>query len=310
MKILAFGWWKNSGNIGDEAIYLGVRELFKEHEIISLPSFIFRKPFKTLKEYATIFDNADLVMMTGGTPIYDYDHLLRTFHMLLPKLLNKPFVLFGIGVKPLHSYVGRSLVRKLVDMADKISVRDPISARILKAIGIRKECKVTGDSAMVLKSQSFKFDKKGFVAICPRRLSIDYKKHYHQQLSNDQIRTIRKKFKRMIEEEWGEKIVLPFHTDHYDDDLKEAEMLGLTNYHKLLIKDPRQMLYLISKSRKVIGMRLHSLIFAFISGVDFETILYDIKIKGFLQLIETSTKNEIIKQIRDEAKSVVDLVKN
>jgi len=108
----------------------------------------------------------------------------------------------------------------------------------------------------------------------------------------------------------GEKIVLPFHTDHYDDDLKEAEMLGLTNYQKLLIKDPRQMLYLISKSRKVTGMRLHSLIFAFISGVGFETILYDIKNKRISPTNRNKHKNEIIKQIRDEAKSVADLVKN
>lgn len=308
MKILAFGWWKDSGNIGDEAIYLGIKELFKGCEVMALPTLRFRKPFRTFREYMRVFNEANLIMMTGGTPIYDYDHLLRIFLMSLPKLCNKPFVLFGIGVKPIHSWIGKSLIRKLVSIADRISVRDPISKRILEGIGVKKECIVTGDSAMVLRGKEFNFNKKGFIAVCPRRLSLDYKKHYHQKLSGKQIKRIREKFKRIVENEEGEKLTLIFHTGHYDDDVREAEEIGL-NYEKLIIKDPKKVLHLIAKSKKVIGTRLHSLIFAYMNNVDFKTIIYDVKIKGFLELIETYSKDEIISRINEEAKSVLDLAK-
>jgi len=76
---------------------------------------------------------ADACILTGGTPIYDYDHASRIIHCRLPRLLGKELICFGIGVKPVRSFHGKRLVRWLLKDAAAVSTRDPSSERELIA---------------------------------------------------------------------------------------------------------------------------------------------------------------------------------
>ena len=73
---------------------------------------------------------------------------------------------------------------------------------------------------------------------------------------------------------------------------------------------PEQALYLVSKASKVVGLLLHSLIFAYMQNVPFETYQYDVKISGFQQLIQNYSLNEIKNRILNAATSLTSLEKS
>ena len=96
MKILIFGGWFGSKNLGDDAILIGIRKMFEnlfpESKIIAQsidpnytsltcgveainlysPLEIFKNPQKF-----KFYSDFDLIIISGGTPFYDYDHLNR-----------------------------------------------------------------------------------------------------------------------------------------------------------------------------------------------------------------------------------------
>lgn len=292
MKILCWGWWKNSGNLGDVAIWHGIRKLFHNHRLYTMPS--------GWRNRLQAINSVDLVMVTGGTPFFDYGHLQRTIHVLMPKILRKPLVLFGVGMKPIETLKGRLLIRKLIEHANLITVRDPVTKTMMQNLGVKKEITVTGDSSMVLQPEKVPCKYHDFVLAVPRHLSLDYKRHYHQKLSATQIEIVKKWMRARLE---GETVVwMPFHADHYDDDMKIINELNQANQPVIRKKlSPEHTLYLISKATKVVGLRLHSLILSYMQNVKFETYPYDVKISGFQQLIQNYSLNEMKNRILNAA---------
>jgi len=310
IKILAFGWWQNSNNIGDRAIFEGIKKIFQKCEILMLPKLKL-KSIKGLYAFYKIIRSVDLVLVTGGTPLYDYNHFYRFLLIILPKILSKPVVFFGVGVKPIDSRIGKFLIKYLVNKADMISVRDPLSKKLLKKLGVKKEIKVTGDSAIMLTPKNFSFPYNDFTIIVPRCLSSNYKKHFHQKLNKYEINKIKKWLKSKILFTKNKIIYIPFNSNHYDDD-----MPWINEFNKIcpsiIIKNNisvQEMLFIFSKAKNVIGLRLHSLIFAFMQNVPFETYSYDIKIDGFLELSKTKEINKIKKDILEEKEKILSLLK-
>ncbi|MCD6530088.1 polysaccharide pyruvyl transferase family protein [Candidatus Bathyarchaeota archaeon] len=300
MKILCWGWWKDSGNLGDIAIWHGIQKIFRDHQLYTLPS--------TQIDRFRLIQKVDMVMVTGGTPLYDYGHLGRTLNFLMPKMMRKPLVLFGVGMKLIKSRKGRMLIRRLIESADFITVRDPITKKMMKNLGVKKDIQVTGDSAMVLKPKKVPFSNSDFVLSVPRYLSLDYKRHYHDQMTIYEIETVKKWFYDRIKEE-DDVIWMPFHTNHYDDDLKIIRELNRNSRPVITQKlTPEETLYIIEKAKKVIGLRLHSLIFAYMRGIPFETYPYDMKIIGFQRLIENWSIQEIKNRIWDSAKQILESI--
>lgn len=299
MNILVFGGWFNSGNLGDKAILEGIKKLFSPHTVTTLPDINLYKMHKSLP----YFKCADVVLMTGGTPFYDYNNLRRFIKMVLPHITNKKLILFGVGTKLLKKPVSKQVIRYLVNHSHSVYVRDPITKSIFKKIGINKHIEVTGDSAFALKKKDVKFNGGG-VAVCPRKLSRNYKKHYHEKLNVGQVR---QRFFEMVSEDKRKQYLIPFHTEEYDNDLEEME---LYDHGEPLLDSytPREMLGLLSNMEHVYGLRLHSLIMSFMVDVPFSTIDYDIKIKGFKKLIASYSKDEILKNILEARNHVLEVL--
>jgi polysaccharide pyruvyl transferase WcaK-like protein len=322
LRILTFGGWFGSENIGDSAILIGLKEILQitvpDAELTALSinpeytkktcdvlSVRLQSPRNLLnrtvrEKYWTIFRDSDVYILTGGTPIYDYGHMSRIIHLGIPNLQRKVLICFGIGVKPLKTPHGRRLVSRLLSNASLISARDRSSQRTLSNL-LGRKISLIGDTALYMEPAKRReaepiLDKIGrdrpIVAFCPRHLSLREKWHYHEPLTMSdiwKIRHIQAKTADHLNRKGYNLVFIPFHKVGIDNDYTEIEkirMLMKTEQTTVLKEDltPQVMMKLLGYMELVIGLRLHSLVFAAAMGTPFSSISYDTKIVGFIEM--------------------------
>lgn len=310
MNILVYGGWFGSGNLGDEAILQGVKQIIQrklpEANLTALsinPEYTYeqtgvrgekiespRTLLKNRDRYLKLFKRADAHLLTGGTPFYDYGHLSRIVHLGLPALSTRKVYCFGVGSKPITTLKGRQITRMLLKNTAIISTRDSISKQILQPLSgkLAKPITVTGDSALILdpvKSQK----EQGHILFCTRRLTENHKILFHQEVDRATINRVRHMqaiaADRLIRD--GYRIsFMPFHCNAPDDDREEIRIIrNLMRSEADLLPRPEgisEALEIMGASTLVVGLRLHSLILASLQGIPFITVDYDIKISGFM----------------------------
>lgn len=317
MKILIYGGWFGSRNLGDEAILQGITRLIKqrlpEAELTALsidPEYTEahsgihaeqiespRTLLRNRERYLALFSETDVHLLTGGTPFYDYGHLSRMIHMGLPALNRRRVICFGVGSKPITTLMGREITRMLLKNASIISTRDVISKQILQPLTgtLVKPVTVTGDSALALDSVE-STRKNNHVLFCPRRLTETHKVLYHQKIDQPVINRIRHMQARTADHliELGYNVsFMPFHCVQPDDDIEEIRIIkNLMHSEPDTLqrpKDTTQALEIIGQATIIVGLRLHSLILASMQGTPHVSIDYDIKIQGFMEHVNSES---------------------
>ena len=313
MRLLVFGGWFGSRNLGDDAILVGLREIMKRaipgaeitalstdpdytRQVCGVDAVKLQSPRDLLRNreaYLAAFREADAVVVTGGTPIYDYGHVSRAIHMGLPAAQGKPLILFGVGAKPLRSAQGRGITRLLLRGASAISARDQYSRRVLAQL-TPQPVTVTGDSGLFVEPETTQVRlTRPAVVIAPRLLSANYRAHYHAELSQVDINKIRHMVARAADaltEEGLNVYFTPFHTMRSDDDtLETTRIVNLMRNReaKALGRplSPGEAHTILDSADLVIGLRLHSLVLAATAGIPTATVDYDPKVRGFMEMV-------------------------
>jgi len=326
VRLLVFGGWYGSRNLGDDAILIGLREIMSEAlpeaELVALStdpahtkrtcgvsSVRLQSPrsftgHEARGRYVEAFRGADACILSGGTPIYDYDHISRCLHLGAPYILGKRVVFFGVGAKPITSVRGLHLLRFLLKKARLVSARDLPSKLILGDLTTAR-VRLTGDSALFMRPSgdpTNHLEKAGVdaakevAAICPRVLSTSHTLHYHDENTLEAINGIRHSVAAVADhllEEGFEVLFTPMHCVPPDDDRREIRRIrGMMKGRgsKILPGElsPQEAMSLLGRMSLVVGLRLHSLIFAASQGVPITSIGYDSKIRGFMDLAGVS----------------------
>ena len=311
MNILVFGGWFGSGNLGDEAILQGVNKIFTEKipevRLIALstnPKYTFeqtgvravqiespKKFVYKINRYLKLFREVDAHILSGGTPFYDYSHISRLIHMGLPAFKNRKVFCFGVGCKPINTLKGRKITSLILKNTAMISTRDTPSKQILQSLFWREyqPITVTGDSSLMLNPVKVGREN-GFILFCPRRLNVNNRTLYHQELDEatiNKIRLLQANLADLFIEEGYKVSFIPFHCVLPDDDREEInEICKLMRHNAELLprpKNTKEALEVIGKAYLLVGLRLHSLILASLQGTPFVSINYDIKINGFMR---------------------------
>ncbi len=242
------------------------------------------------------FSHADVILVTGGTPLYDYDHLSRLIHMGLARR-EAPLACFGVGAKRIESPHGRWLTRRLL-LRTRISVRDKISKRRIEGI-TGGPVNLTGDSALFVEPaprgtvqvllEKMGIERGQIAMICPRALSASNRAHYHDHITQLQIESIRIGLARAADKlsEAGYIVVfLPMHIASTDDDLAEIGSIRgsmiMPSHFLAKTLEPHAAAAFLGSASIVVGLRLHSLILAASQGVPVVSVGYDEKIRGFM----------------------------
>jgi polysaccharide pyruvyl transferase CsaB len=309
LKIVISGFY-GLDNIGDEAILATIVDILKkELDDPRLTVFSF-SPTKTSSTYDVnslyrgwrrdnwkkikAIKNADLVISGGGGLLQDV-YPTRVISgplpyylliVLIAKLLRKKVMFFSQGIGPVETSYGKWLMRRFANLADVVTVRDNYSANLLKRLGVTKpKTEVTSDIV-------FAFEKETDHE-CYDSLPL----HGNEKLIGVSVRpwftddTYCKRVANLLDNLIVKKGVTPVFIpmeNHHDYKVSEKVLTYMNNKdacHLLGTNfSPNQYLNFIEKCELVIGMRLHSLIFATIAHVPHIGISYDKKVENLLKI--------------------------
>ncbi|MFA5524409.1 MAG: polysaccharide pyruvyl transferase CsaB [Tissierellales bacterium] len=249
-------------------------------------------------EIVSAIKDCDLIVSGGGSLLQDVTSSRSLIFYLglifLAKLFRKKVMFYGNGYGPVNRRFNKLLIKKLLPKVDLITLRDEISKEELKKLGITHNVEVTIDPTFTMKAcdtnrideifsiENIPIDKE-LVGISIRRWKNDEK-----------IKETIASAINHISELGARVVLIPM---KYPDDLdfsnEVREMCKtkpyiIENYYK-----PEEILGIISKLTMLVGIRLHSLIFAAIENIPMVAIEYDPKVKGFIKLANQESVGDI-----------------
>lgn len=335
MKIGIVGNYGNDNN-GDEAILLSIitqavktfninsdsitvfsnnpAQTAKRYEVMSAP--LYYKKGNAVKTFAATYKNNrkivktfDLLIIGGGgilMDLYKREAPLYGSYAMMAKSAGVPYVVYGCGAGPLNSELGKWFIRYMAKHADSISVRDPESAALLKAIGVKKRASVIGDPAFSLKQQ------RRHTADRPVKIGVTAVPYYHggywpeskEEIYGHYIEGMAKNLDALAEKH---PVEITFFATKYPQDadvtkdiqqlMKHADKTAVIDENML----PQDLLDISAQQDIVIGTRLHSLILATCTATPVIAVCYHHKVTDFMKLAQLEDRALPIDTLHEES---------
>jgi polysaccharide pyruvyl transferase CsaB len=248
---------------------------------------------------------ADLVLVGGGGLFQEYSgidpdslftdrHYAITFYAepaILGALCGRPVMLYAIGVGPLTSEHGRRTVRAACDAAQVITLRDEESARIVASLGVDPaRLRVTADPAFALPVADGASAPAGLVEASPggpgllvgvslRHWDVGVASYFWEH-------ELAAGFDAFMATHEARLLFVPFQhssrTSENDTAVAERVRSLLRDPDRAAVLsgecDPAELGAILGRCDLVVGMRLHAVILAAVSGVPSVALAYDPKV--------------------------------
>ncbi|MDW7668987.1 MAG: polysaccharide pyruvyl transferase CsaB [Bacillota bacterium] len=290
-KILLAGYY-GFNNIGDEAILEMFLRIIEKRTSKSNIRILTADPDKTKKKFDIegidrysftkvnkgIY-NSDIVIVGGGSLLQDITSKRSIYYYLyiifIAKLLNKKIALLSQGIGPINGKINKIITAKVLNNVDYISVRDKNSMTELENLGINR------DNILYSADPVINYDLD-ISRVKSKKINIGFSL---RKWNNSNIVEKVKKLIKKFDEEKYKFTFIPF---HYDEDVNILENLEKEFKNCKVIKERltiQEIYKNIANLDIMIGVRLHSLIFATAAGIPVIGISYDPKVDSFLESI-------------------------
>lgn len=302
-KVVISGYY-GFGNLGDEAILSAIAHALNE-KIANLSISVIAGSDKTYLEKeldikyfkrTSLFTllkeilSADLFISGGGGLLQDVSGVSTIIYYLslvkLAKFFGKKTLFYAQGFGPVNSDRGKQIVKQIANGVDLITVRDNESAELFRAVGVTKPpIIVTADPVIALKGSGAEsiFRKEGLESKGSFDLAISVRPW---ETKNGYLEPLAQVADRMHEKFNARIIVIPF---QLSQDLEVCmELASRMHCDPYVVKNgytPEEMISFIGSMDMLLGMRLHSLIFASSYSVPMGGIIYDPKVEIFAKSI-------------------------
>ncbi len=317
MKIALIGNY-GATNVGDDAILESILETHKEHDFIVLSAShkdvhaqlnvetapLFPLGFRSLlkngfRKSKKALKSVDAVVLGGGGLFQDnylYACFLWAWQLRHVKKAKKPLFIYGAGVGPLRTKIGRKLARNAFNYASKITVRDSESLQTLLDLGIdHNKIEVGTDPVFSMEVPHEVERKKGTYLISLR-----------PWLKND-VNTIEvfTNFLLKLKEEKGAKFKFVVMQQIKEHDHKILDQIAEVIGGEILIPENfNQLLSAMNETEFAIGMRYHFLIAALMTNTPALPISYSPKVDGLfvdspLEKYVLPVENISLEQLQD-----------
>jgi len=321
-KVVISGYY-GFGNCGDEAMLFAIvtqlRRRVPAVEIVVLS----QQPAATARDFgvravdrrdfALIWRelrDADLLLSGGGSLFQDVTSPQSVFYyaaiVLMAWLRGKKICLYGQGIGPLNRRISRLLVKKVVELADLVTVRDPGSLQELRSLGVKRPVHVTADPVLGLTipegATARGEELLGAAGIGTAPLVGISLRRWPQV--ERVLPAVAQAVARLMAEGWR-AVLLPLHPDDYR--VLAALREELDGVPRLLkIEGFHDLMAVAGRLNLGIGMRLHFLIFAALAGVPAVGLSYDPKVARFMAAaglpaigIDAVTPEKLVQVVQD-----------
>ena len=213
---------------------------------------------------------------TSNRPVKYYTGIMG-----IAKLAKKPIFIYAQGVGPIDNSSNKKITKYFMEKSSYIALRDEESKQLVRSIGVTKNIDIVPDPVMGFDIDGFDSDicdKYGdnYVSISVRDWS-KAKEDFLSKVANTCDELVNKGFNIVF---------LPMHGEHDDKTSKQVVQM-MKNKAEIFPYDAsiEEKILCIKKSKLIIGMRLHALIFAAGVNTPMVGISYDPKIDSFLKLV-------------------------
>jgi polysaccharide pyruvyl transferase CsaB len=305
-RVVISGYYGFQNN-GDEAMLYAMLEALDKKIQGFEPVVLSKDPAKTreffgvraiprhdLKAIVAEISRADLLISGGGGLLQDVTGPNSILYYLgivtMARLMKKPVLFYGQGIGPINTWLGKTLMRLVANRVDLIAVRDHESRAELARLGVKKpRIEVTADpalgidvtridsglgSAILAEAGINEADRLVGISVRSWKGDDSYKEVIARVCDDLQAQGMRVVF-------------LPM---HYPLDVEAGrEIAALMKTSPYMIQKAlnfKEMLSLMAKTKMIIGMRLHFLIFGALLGIPMVGLSYDPKVDSFLRLVD------------------------
>ncbi|MGX1829429.1 polysaccharide pyruvyl transferase CsaB [Paenibacillus taichungensis] len=260
-----------------------------------------------LKEVREAIKESDGLISGGGSLLQDATGLKSIPYYLgvikLAQWLKKPTFIYAQGIGPVNRKMFNPMIRSVFKACNYVSVRDEQSAEYLRGLGLQwNQIHVVPDPVMGLPLPEAKVEEVSSVAVNAQGASVHTKLPVigvsvrFWESDRKELTAIAAGLKKLCSKKAVHLRFMPFHLP-IDEQASRfvMEMLGdLGNKGSEVsitkdLTDPQLMLQEVSNCDVVIGMRLHSLIYAASQYVPPVGISYDPKIDQFMLRLDSET---------------------
>lgn len=320
-SILIAGFYGRS-NAGDEAILQGILTGLREQDANLDLIVVSANPHETsLIHGVRSIDSSDiellidevshssLVIVGGGGIFQDYWGVDETSFLtsrqggisefggpiLLAHLLDKPSMLYNVGVGPVQTPEGVRSTRFIFSIADQAIVRDEHSLRVLKEIGCSTNgVTVAADPAFCAPRFSIGESISDFLSQHTRPIIGVSVRHWSIGVEQAKWEAeVAGAIDIFLEESVGTILFVPLQDGkiELEDDLRVCrsirDQIKCSDQAVISTEEitPLERLCLLEDCDLVIGMRLHSLIAAIRGGVPCVALAYDPKVEALMRSV-------------------------
>ncbi|MFW5998781.1 MAG: polysaccharide pyruvyl transferase CsaB [Bacillota bacterium] len=309
-KIVVSGYY-GFDNLGDEAALAGILHgLTRKNKNLDF-TILSNNPVQTQKRFQVnsisrtdivkiiqILYKSDFFINGGGSLLQDVTGWKSIPYYLglsyAARFLKNKLIFYGQGIGPIRSEMNRKMVKFVLNRADLITVRDKNSHNFLENEGIKGEIYETVDPVFnftpsYIKNKFNRKDNTYFSGTKGPIIGVSVR-----PWENNYIKQIVKIVDNFVNKIGGKVYIIPFHQVEDREISKNLnDMLSVDSCIVKGISEPAEMLYLFSGFDFIIGVRLHSLIFAALNHVPFFGISYDPKVKGFIDSLKLNNYIDI-----------------
>lgn len=260
---------------------------------------------------------ADSIIITASL-FYEYKlfrfsqntFLGMLFFIIFSKILNKKIGLYSAGIGPIYTPFGRKAIGFMIRNLDFLILRDNHSRILAESLGVKKDkIHVTADVALLTPHISH---KKLKILVNKERIgkkvigvNINF---YIDSFLSGKSKMRKKEFIKIVggslddlSKKFNLQIIFfvfcPWDKEINESIVKNMDTKGSVRIISFPKYNHREIISLIDKMDFFIGMRLHSLIFAFSNNVPFISINYAQKCHDFLELAEENNKEIVFKEL-------------
>jgi len=237
---------------------LGFRSFFR---------YGFRKSIKALKKM-------DMVILGGGGLFHDnylYACFLWAWQVFWVTWFKKPLIIYGTGVGPLKTFIGKKLTKWAYEQADLIAVRDGYSRELLHKIGVSEQnIYTTSDPVFVFDSPDTAKDRTKNLFVISIRPWLDH---------GERIISSFVPFLKKLRSEKNAEFIFVCMQQIREHDHKVIDPIMKEVGGELFIpKHFSDLIEMMRTAEFAIGMRYHFLMSAIITGTPVIPVSYSPKV--------------------------------